>query len=226
MNAQSPLLQIQTYGTDGAIRMFRQDDPEVAKHTLMKLNPGKLFEEDTVTIHDGSSEATFAASGLARIDLITDRLSVWDFPFVLGAHVELTEAEYRECLDDPHQWASMASQSAILVVLKITMVNGQHYFFSMEVVGGLSAVRMSRLHSMLKAGRFIFGLRTGGIGVLNLANMMQFSVYPNPPDARDSAQSAHFEGPRDQSDGRRFRAFRQVEEGRPPLTRLAGAAED
>jgi hypothetical protein len=37
----------------------------------------------------------------------------------------------------------------------------------------------------------IFGLRTGGIGVLNLANMVRFSVHPDPLAGPAKAWPAH-----------------------------------
>jgi hypothetical protein len=55
----------------------------------------------------------------------------------------------------------------------------------MEIAGGLSAFRMSRIQSMLHERSLIFGLRTGGIGVLNLANMVNFAIFPEPPDAME-----------------------------------------
>lgn len=193
MNDQPPYLQIRIYGTDGATRLFTQNDPEVANRTLRKLNPGRLFANNTVKIPDDEVEATIAAAALARVDLITDRLSVWDFPFVLGAHVELTEAEFRKSLEHPQPWESSAWRGDIPVFLEINMVRNQCYFFWMEVVGGLSAVRMSRIEAMLKEPCFIFGLRTGGIGVLNLANIAEFAIYPGPPDAMADAHSVPWE---------------------------------
>jgi len=188
MNAQLSYLQVRVYGTDGATRLFTQNDPELASRTLVKLNPAKLFAADLVSLPTGDSDTTLAASALARIDLVTDQLSVWDYPFVLGAQVELTESEFRECLDYPQPWESLAGQSDIPVFLQLTMVNGQRYFFWMEVAGGLSAMRMSRIQLMLKDPRLIFGLREGGVGILNLTHLAHFTIYPEPPDATDEAQ--------------------------------------
>ena len=193
MNDQPPYLQIRIYGTDGASRLFTQHDPDLANRTLMKLNPGRFFAEDTVKIPDDEVETAFATAALARIDLISDLLSVWDFPFVLGAHVELTEAEFSECLEHPQPWESPDWRGDIPIFLEISLVKNQCYFFWMEVVGGLSAVRMRRINAMLKEPCFIFGLRTGGIGVLNLANMVDFAIYPGPPDAMADAQSGPWE---------------------------------
>jgi hypothetical protein len=55
----------------------------------------------------------------------------------------------------------------------------------MEIAGDLSAIRMSRIQSLLHERSLIFGLRTGGIGVLNLANMVKFANFPEPPDAME-----------------------------------------
>ncbi|HUC85778.1 MAG TPA: hypothetical protein VL970_11345, partial [Candidatus Acidoferrales bacterium] len=168
MNDPLPPLQIRIFGIDGSTRTFTENDLRVTTHVLAKLNPAKFFADDTVNIISGDSEFTLSAAGLARIELITDRLSVWDFPFIMGAHIELTEDEFRECLDYAQQRETADRLSDLPVFVEVTMVKGQRYHFWMEVVGGLSNLRVSRIHSLLKGGHLIFGLRNGGVGVLNL----------------------------------------------------------
>jgi hypothetical protein len=214
MNDQTPCLQIRLHWTDGTSRMLAQHDSDLANRALMKLNPAKLFAEDRIKIPDGDSEITFATSALARIDLITDRLSVWDFPFVLGAHVELTQTEFRECLDHPQPWKSPGWHGDMPLFLEISMARNQGYFFWMEVATGLSAVRMSRIQAMLKDPCLIFGLRTVGIGVLNLANMEDFAVHPEPPDAMPEARCATYEIDRKKFGLPKFR-IRQLADGSP-----------
>lgn len=172
-------------GIDGGTRTFTQNDSGLVFRTLTRLNPPRLFAADTVKIIDDDSETEFVTSTLARIDFLTDRLSVWDFPFVLGAHVELTETEYCEALDEAQMSKSPDSRSDVPVFVEIGMLKDHRYFFWMEIAGGLSAFRMSRIQSMLHERSLIFGLRTGGIGVLNLANMVNFAIFPEPPDAME-----------------------------------------
>lgn len=189
MNAPLPTLQVRLYAPDGGIRIFDQPGSDVAARVHATLNPAKLFAADTLKIRVEDTEHTFAPSELTRVDLVTDQLSVWDFPFVLGAHMELTGAEFREFITPGPAWESSGWPVDLPVLMKFAMNNGGHYFFRLEVAGGLSAMRMSRIDSMLKRGHLIFGLRAGGIGILNLANATHFSVYPEPPDASGDAQT-------------------------------------
>ncbi|MGA3267455.1 MAG: hypothetical protein ABSE16_11600 [Verrucomicrobiota bacterium] len=181
-NADLSYLQVRIHGIDGSTETFIQNDPDLANSTLARLNPVSLFTEDKITVADEHSESTYFPPLVARIDLVTDRFSVWDFPFFLGAPVELTELEFMQCLQNLKPLQTADPQSDVSVFLDLQMVSGQRIFLWMEVVGGLQAGRLHRIYSLLKERRLIFGLRTGGIGVLNLANLVHFSVHPEPPD--------------------------------------------
>lgn len=50
------------------------------------------------------------------------------------------------------------------------MLNGRRLFLHVAVVGGLATARLEKGYSLLKEHSLIFGLRTGGIGILNLSN--------------------------------------------------------
>lgn len=192
MNVQSSYLQIRVCSTDGTTRTFTQGDVDLAHQTLIKLNPTTLFNEDRITVPDRHSEAAFQASELTRIDLITDQLSVWDFPFLLGAPIELTEAEFSECTLDWARQNSPGWRNDIPVFLDITMTHGQRCFVWMEVIGGLPPTRLGRIYSLPNERRLIFGLRTGGVGILNLANMLHFSIFPEPPSATMESRVGHY----------------------------------
>jgi len=190
MRNEYPQLQIHVYGIDGSIQTFVQHHPERVNRTLSELQPGQLFTQDRIKVVGEDSQATFFPPLVTRIDLVTDRFTVWDFPFVLGAPMELTEAEFMECLQNP---GSAYAQSDTPVLLDMEMVSGQHSFLYMNVVAGLPAARLNRIYSLLKERRLIFGLRTEGIGVLNLANLVRFSVHPEPSEPANAARSAYCE---------------------------------
>ena len=77
-----------------------------------------------------------------RIDLITDRLSVWDFPFKIGALMELTETEFLEHL---HGQRRPTARRFPGVPLKSKWRSGQHLFLWMEIIAGLPAERLLHL---------------------------------------------------------------------------------
>jgi hypothetical protein len=53
----------------------------------------------------------------------------------------------------------------------------------MEIIAGLPTERLLTMCFLLKERRLIFGLSSGGVGVLNLANMLRFLVHPEPQQA-------------------------------------------
>lgn len=171
-------LQMLIYTVDGTRQTIVEKDPEDVERTLADLNPLTLFGRDRATVIDDAMEITLAVPLITRIDFLTHRLSVWDFPFVLGAPVEVTEAEFQNGLLNIEQWEQPASRHATPLFIDLDMVDGQRVFLWMEVVAGVSTARLSRMQSLLKARHLIFGLRTGGIGVLNFANLLRLSVHP------------------------------------------------
>jgi hypothetical protein len=186
-----PGLQICIQGVDGSIATFAQNDPDLVNRTLDELNPARILTLTKITIAGNHSVTTFIPSLITRIDLITDRLSVWDFPFIIGALLELTETEFQEFLYDQQRRVQPRTSGDFPVFLDIEMVNGRRLFLWMEIVAGLPPERLLRIYSLLKERSLIFGLRTGGIGVLNLANMVRFSVHPDPLARPAEARPVH-----------------------------------
>ena len=174
-------LEIRVHTIDGSTRLWLQRDPELVRRTLAEVHPALIFAHDEITLSDGDMETTLLPPLITRIDLVTDHWSVWDFPFVLGALMEVTEGEFMQGLSGLKNWRHPATQSELPVFLDVEMLNGQRLFLQMEVVGGLAAARLEKVHSLLKEHSLIFGLRTGGIGILNLSNMVHFEVHPEPP---------------------------------------------
>ena len=65
---------------------------------------------------------------ITRIDLITDRLSVWDFPLVIGALLELTETKFQEFVHGWQRQSQRRLSDDFPVFPKIEMVDGQRLF--------------------------------------------------------------------------------------------------
>jgi len=191
MNTHFSLQQIRVYAPDGNTRLFTQSNLMLANQALRELNPAKLFAENALKIFDDDGEFTFAAAEVQRIDLITDRLSVWDFPFIIGTHVELTEGEFRGCVG-ALQRGKPTSSAAMPVYISVEMTAGQRYFFWMQAIGGLGAIRANGIGSVIQMPQLVFGLRTGGVGILNLAHMENFSIYPEPTPVNEGQKSELF----------------------------------
>jgi hypothetical protein len=172
-------LEVRVYGIDGSLETFSHEDPEWARHTLADLYPTRLFSQEQFTLGDESSKKMFASSRITRVDLITKNLSVWDFPFLLGALEELGESEYEQEIRIARGEHTIPADITALH-LDLYMLDGRHSFLGVQIVEGLPSVRLNRIYSLLKERRVIFGLRTAGVGILNPANVVRFSVCPEP----------------------------------------------
>ena len=134
MKAKHSDLQIRIDMIDGSSRVLVQNDPELAQRTLADLHPTVIFTQDRITITDDDIELTFVAPLITRIDLVTRDLSVWDFPFALGALVEVTETEFAEGLQNLKDGEAPRSPGGIPVFLDLEMVDGQRLFLWMQIV--------------------------------------------------------------------------------------------
>lgn len=133
MKQDLPTLHIRTYRVDGLTKTFSLNDADLVDRALTELDASLIFGRDTIRVADDDSEITLPTSHLTRIDLITDRLSVWDFPFVMGALMELTESEFLECTSNSIETEKIQASDAP-VFLDITMAQNQRLYFWMEVV--------------------------------------------------------------------------------------------
>ena len=113
---------------------------------------------------------------------MTDQLSVWDFPFSFGALSELTESEFDEGIRFAEDHNRRGSGNTTSLYLDLRMLDGVRSFLGMQIVAGMQPARLRKIYSLFKERRLIFGLRAGGVGVLNLANLVHFTVAPEPPD--------------------------------------------
>ncbi len=150
MNHPTQSLQIRIYGIDGTVATFTQTDPDVVNRTLGEFNPARILTQTKITIAGNHSVTTFIPPLITRIDLITDRLSVWDFPFAIGALVELTETEFHKFLHDLQRRVQIRTSDDFPVFLDIQMVNGQRLFLWMEIIAGSPVDRLLRIYSLLK----------------------------------------------------------------------------
>jgi hypothetical protein len=190
MSETDSRLQIRVYAIDGSTQIIVQTDPDLIQQTLTNLHPTAICAQNRTTIMDEGVAVSLVIPLITRIDLVTKHLSVWDFPFVLGAPVEITEAEFRDGLSNLHRWEPSGSSGAKPVFLELRMIDGQCVYLWIEVVAGVSAAHLTRIHSLLKERLLVFGLRTGGIGLLNLSNIAHFSVHPE-TDNTGASVSAH-----------------------------------
>jgi len=180
MNHQTESLQIHIHKVDGSVLTFTQSEASQVNRVLKELHPARIFNQEKITIAGNHFETTFIPSLITRVDLISDQLSVWDFPFVIGALLELTETGFQEFLHERQQRVQPRLSGDLPTSLEVEMANCQRAFLWMEVIAGFPASQLLRAYSSFKERSLVFGRRTGGIGVLNPANIVRFTVHPDP----------------------------------------------
>lgn len=171
-------LKICVWQIDGSTQSFVQSDPDLVNRTIAELHSGSLFNQDRIIIADGEVQGSFLPPRITRIDLMTDQVTVWDFPFAFGALIELSEGEFLDGVRALSESANLRTGTRLF--FDIQAVSSQRTCLWMDVVAGFPAARMAQVYSLFDERQLIFGLREGGVGVLNPANVAQFAIFPEP----------------------------------------------
>ena len=180
MNDTTQSLQINIHKVDGSVATFTQSQDHQVNQILNEFQPSRIFNEDKITFAGIHSETTLVPSLITRVDLITDRLSVWDFPFTIGALLELTEGEFHDFLCGRQRRMQRHSPSDFPMSLEIELADGHRVFLWMEIIAGYPTERLLKACSLLKERSLVFELLAGGVGVLNPENIARFMIHPDP----------------------------------------------
>jgi len=183
-NPSTPAMTIRFHLTDGSVHSFVQADDAVARKIWESVDPEGLFAHPRIVIGSEHSKAVFVSEEIIRVDFLQDGFQCWEFPGGYSDIVELSEAEFRghAHLDQPAQMTKREQATPVgdLLVsfVQLQMRGGRPQFAMIEIPVKLPAESQSYMHFMLSKGSVHMRLRGGGIGVLNLANLAAYAVYP------------------------------------------------
>ena len=187
-NTQSNVLKagmtIRFHLTDGSVQSFVQTDGAAARKLWEGVDPARLFACPRIVIGSEHSKAVFVSAETIRVDFLQDSFQCWEFPGGYSDIVELSEEEFREHarLDQPSRMAKREQPTPVGDLLvsfaKLQMRGGRPLFVMIEIPVKLPAESQSFMQFMLSKGSVHMRLRGGGIGVLNLANLAAYIVYP------------------------------------------------
>jgi len=183
-NQSLPVLTIRFHLTDGSVHSFVQTDDEAARRLWEGVDPARLFARARIVVGSEHSKAVFVSAETVRVDFLQDSFQCWDFPGGYSDIVELSEEEFREHarLDQPAQMTKREQPTPIgdLLVsfVKLQMRGSRPLFVMIEIPVRLPAESQSFMQFMLSKAAVHMRLRGGGIGVLNLANLAAYTVYP------------------------------------------------
>jgi hypothetical protein len=182
--ASKATLTIRFHLTDGSVHSFVQADDAAARKLWEGVDPARLFARPRIVIGSEHSKAVFVSAEIIRVDFLQDSFQCWQFPGGYSDIVELSEEEFREHahFDEPALMAKRVQPTPagdlLVSFVQLQMRGGRPLFVMVEVSAKLPAESQSFMHFMLSKAAVHMRLRGGGIGVLNLANLAGYAVYP------------------------------------------------
>jgi len=177
-------LTIRFHLTDGSVQSFVQADAVAAQQLWDGIDPARLFARPRIVVGSEHSKTVFVSEEIIRIDFLREGLQCWEFPGGYSDIVELSEAELRKHarLDQPALMAKREQPTPagdlLVSFVRLQMRGSRPQFVMVEIPVKLPIENQSFMQFMLSKGSVHMRLRGGGIGVLNLANLAAYTVYP------------------------------------------------
>ena len=179
-----PALEIRIHFADGSKEIFFQPDADISECIQRQINPTHLFAQSRIVVADDYSKSVFVCSQINRIDFVNDVDGFAHIPDDHADIVELTEAEFRKHvpLNQPAGLQKRRQRRRVgdLLVsfLNLRMRGGSHVYLMNETLVKLPADSQSYMQRLLSKGTLVVRLPGGGQSVLNLANLIGYTVYP------------------------------------------------
>ena len=178
------VLSIRFHLTDGSVHSFVQTDDAAARKLWEGVDPARLFARPRIIIGSEHSKAVFVSAETVRVDFLHDSFQCWEFPGGYSDIVELSEEEFRKHahLEQPALMAKREQPTPagdlLVSFARLQMKGSRPQFVMVEIPVKLPVENQSFMQFMLSKGSVHMRLRGGGIGVLNLANLVAYTVYP------------------------------------------------
>jgi len=185
--AKKPAMVIRVHLTDGSVESFAQTDEVEADKLWEKIEPSHLFAQPRLVLAGEHSKSVYVTSQIVRLDFVREGNECWEFPGGYSDIVELTEEDFRRHahLDQPEQMVKRNAPTPmgdlLVSFLKLHLAGGKPLFLMVEIPVKSPVENHSFMQFMLSKGGFHMRLRGGGIGVVNLGNLLGYVVYPGVP---------------------------------------------
>lgn len=192
----SPAMLVRIHLSNGSVESFIQADEATARKIWQAIDPVRLFAQQRVVIAGTHSKSVFAGSEIVRIDFVQQFCPCWEFPQGYSDVVELSEGDFRKHahLDQPELMAKRDQPTPVgdLLVsfLQLQFRNSSPLFLMTEFSVKLPAENQSFMRFLLSKTGFHMRLRGGGVGVVNLAHLAGYTVYPGVAQVPSDAWTA------------------------------------
>jgi hypothetical protein len=182
-----PAFLIRVHLTDGSMESFAQSDEAEARKLWDKIEPSQMFTQSRIVLAGEHSKSVYVTAQIVRVDFIQESNECWEFPGGYSDVVELTEKDFRTHarLDQPGLMPKREQPTPVgdLLVsfVKLHLAGGMPLYLMVEFPVKLPVENHSFMQFMLSKGGFHMRLCGGGIGVVNLGNLLGYTVYPGVP---------------------------------------------
>ena len=183
-NLSKPPLTIRFHLTDGSIHSFTQTNTTINEKLWDAIAPSRLFMHQRIVVGSEHSKSVFVAAEIIRVDFLHHSFQCWEFPGGWSDIVELSEEEFRAHahLDQPSLMVRREQPTPpgdlLVSFVRLQLRGGRPLFAMVEAPAKLPAESQSFMQFMLSKASVHMRLRGGGIGVVNLANLAAYTVYP------------------------------------------------
>ena len=178
-----PALEIRFHFVDGSSETFIQPDAEAAEVIRQRATSSNLFHQSRILVADDYSKSVFVCAQINRVDLVFNGSGFSRISPDYADLVELTEAEFHQCVpvNDPtllqKRQRRLHVGDPMVSFLHLRMMGGSHVYLMREAAATLPAESQSFMQRLLSKGTYGIRLREGE-GLLNLHNLIGYTVYP------------------------------------------------
>ena len=180
----SPGLLLRIHLSDGTVESFVQVDRVKAQQIWQGTEPVRLFSQQRLVIAGTHSKSVFVCSEIVRVDFLGYSPATWQFPESYSDVVELTEKDFRKNarLDQPELMPKREHPTPagdpLVSFLKLCFRNNAPVFLMVEFAVKQPVENQSFMRFLLSKTAFHMRLVGGGVGVVNLAHLAGYTVYP------------------------------------------------
>jgi len=195
--SDKPFLIVRVHLTNGSVDSYVQNNESEALMLWNKIQPTHLFAPSRLVLAGEYSKSVYVTAQVVRVDFIQSSNDYWEFPGGYSDVVELSEEKFREVagLDTPEQMPKrnqpVAVGDLLVSFIKLHMAGGRPLYLMVEAPAKLPIENHSFMQFLLSKGSFHMRLCGGGIGVVNLGNLLGYTVFPGVPQT--PADSWHAE---------------------------------
>ena len=177
-----PALEIRFQFVDGSSETFIQPDAGAAEVIRRRADSSNLFNQSRIVVADDYSKSVFVCAQVNRVDLVFNGSGHSRIPPDYADLVELTETEFHHPTLLQRRERGLQVGDLMVSFLHLRMMGGSHVYLMREALVKLPAESQSFMQRFLSKGTYAIRLREGGYGLLNLQNLIGYTVYPGVPE--------------------------------------------